>query len=181
MENPRHQRASGGNRAHVTRALSVLGAGLLLVQCASAEPVIQPIPFNHRIHVANELTCDTCHESVMEKALAGIPRVAVCMDCHSDDITENPAAKPYIDTIRRYAAAGDEIPWVRLYTLPQHVYYSHRRHTTIAGLGCPTCHGDIGESEKPPEYPVARTLEMDNCMECHQRLGAENQCAWCHR
>lgn len=162
------------------RALSLLGV-VLLASCSSATSATQPIPFNHRIHGANGLTCDTCHQSVMEKAVAGIPRVAVCMGCHSGDITENPAAKPYIDTIRRYADAGEEIPWVRLYTLPHHVYFSHRRHTAIAGLACETCHGDIGQSERPPENPVAHTLEMDTCMECHRRLGAENQCAWCHR
>lgn len=165
----------------MTRGLSLLVAGLLLAGCASEAPVTQPIPFNHRIHTANGLTCDGCHQSVMEKPVAGIPRVVLCMGCHTGDITQNPAAQPYIDTIRRYAEADAEIPWVRLYTLPHHVYYSHRRHTAIAGLACTTCHGDIGESETPPEHPVAHTLEMDNCMECHQRLGAENQCAWCHR
>lgn len=165
----------------MTRVCSVVLAGLMLGACAAAAQVSQPIPFNHRIHKANGLTCDTCHQSVFEKPAAGMPRVTVCMACHSGDITQNPAAQPYIDTIRRHAETGTDMPWVRLYTLPHHVYYSHRRHTAIAGLTCDTCHGDIGERESPPTQPIARTLEMDNCMECHEKLGAENQCAWCHR
>jgi len=142
---------------------------------------VQPIPFNHRIHADNGLTCDVCHQYVFEKSFAGIPRAELCMGCHSGDIAQNPAAKPYIELIRQHAAAGTEIPWVRLYNLPHHVYYSHRRHTTIAGLACPTCHGGIGQSERPPEYPVAQTLTMDNCVNCHRERGVENDCAWCHR
>ncbi len=163
------------------RTLSLAIAALLLGVCSAPAQVTQPIPFNHRIHKDNGLTCEICHQSVFEKPAAGIPRVALCMGCHSGDITQNPAAQPYIESIRRHAEAGTEMGWVRLYTLPHHVYYSHRRHTAIAGLACDTCHGDIGERDTPPAYPIARTLEMDNCMECHERLGAENQCAWCHR
>ncbi len=163
------------------RGLSLVVAVVLLGVCPSEGQVTQPIPFNHRIHTANGLTCDGCHQYVFEKPFAGIPRVELCMGCHIGDIAENPAAKPYIETIRRHAEAGTEIPWVRLYTLPHHVYYSHRRHAAIAGLPCTTCHGDIGESERPPTNPIARTLTMENCVDCHQKEGVENDCAWCHR
>ena len=145
------------------------------------EPVVQPIPFNHRIHAENGLTCDFCHEYVFEKSFAGIPRVEFCMACHSGDITQNPAAKPFIETIRRYSEAGTQNPWVRLYELPHHVYYSHRRHVGIAGIACETCHGNIGQSETPPTHPIAQTLQMENCVDCHQKQGVENDCAWCHR
>ena len=145
------------------------------------EPAVQPIPFNHRIHVDNGLTCDFCHQYVFEKPFAGIPRVEVCIGCHSGDITQNPDATPSVEAIRRHAEAGTEIPWVRLYVLPHHVYYSHRRHTAIAELACTTCHGDIGESETPPAHPIAQTLKMENCVDCHRRRGVENDCAWCHR
>ena len=165
----------------MTRMLSLVVIGLALGGVAPARAASQPIPFNHRIHTSNGLTCETCHQSVFEKPAAGMPRVALCMGCHVGDITQNPAATPYIEIIRRHADEGTEMGWVRVYRLPHHVYYSHRRHTAIAGLACATCHGDIGERDQPPERPIARTLEMDNCMECHQKLGAENQCAWCHR
>ncbi len=164
------------------------GRNLTLLACLVAAgsceggSVGQPIPFNHRIHaVKAELKCESCHEYVFEKPFAGLPRVEICIGCHEEDLTKNPAAKPHIATIRRHAKAGTEIPWVRLYRLPATVYYSHRRHAKIARLPCATCHGDIGQRERPPDEPIARTLEMSNCMDCHARSGVENDCAWCHR
>lgn len=158
-----------------------VGAVLVGLPCRG-DGTAQPIPFNHRIHtVENALDCDTCHEGVFKRPIAGLPRVEVCMGCHESDITTNPAAEPHIATLRRHAKMGKEIPWVRLYVLPRTVYYSHRRHTAIAKLECPTCHGDIGRSEKPPERPIAQTLEMKGCIRCHERSGAQNDCAWCHR
>jgi hypothetical protein len=148
--------------------------------CAES-PVAQPIPFNHRLHVANEIECVHCHEGVLTAARAGLPRVEVCMECHEADITENPAAMAHVELVRRHARAGTEIPWQKLYALPAHVYYSHRRHVAIAGLECAGCHGDIAEAATPPPGPVARTLAMGTCMDCHEARGVENDCAWCHR
>lgn len=163
----------------------LLGALSLFAFTLAATPwdpgVVQPIPFNHRIHVINGLTCDLCHQYVFEKTFAGLPRVELCVGCHAGDITSNPAAQPYVETIRKHAEAGTEIPWVRLYRLPHHVYYSHRRHAGIAALSCATCHGDIGERDTPPLRPIARTLTMENCVGCHRSRGVENDCAWCHR
>jgi len=155
-------------------------AGALVAGCAEP-PVAQPIPFNHRLHVASEIECVQCHQGVLTAARAGLPRVEVCMECHEADITENPAAKPHIELVRRHAGAGTEIPWRKLYALPAHVYYSHRRHVAIAGLECAVCHGDIADSATPPPGPVARTLAMSTCMDCHEARGVENDCAWCHR
>ena len=166
----------------MTRALAAVVAGIVLAACPAQAQTTQPIPFNHRIHTqTNGLPCETCHQFAFTKPAAGMPRVAICIACHAGDITQNPDAQPYIESVRRHADEGTEMGWVRLYALPHHVYYSHRRHTAIAGLACAECHGDIGESDRPPEYPIARTLDMDNCMECHEQRGAENQCAWCHR
>lgn len=152
----------------------------LTASCA-APPAVQPIPFNHRIHAENALTCDSCHGDILEQARADMPRVELCASCHSADITQNPAARPHIEKIRWYAEHGSELPWLRLYKLQPHVYFSHRRHTKIAELDCSVCHGNIGESQAPPSRPVARTLDMDGCMDCHEQRGIKNECTWCHR
>ncbi|MBI2838074.1 MAG: cytochrome c3 family protein [Acidobacteria bacterium] len=155
--------------------------GAMGVPCRGAGTA-QPIPFNHKIHtVDNEFPCDTCHRYVFEKPFAGLPPTDLCIQCHEDDITTNPAAAPHIQTIRRHAKEGTEIPWVRLYVLPKTVYYSHRRHAKIAGLECSVCHGDIGRSETPPARPIARTLDMDHCIKCHVERKAEYDCSRCHR
>jgi DnaJ-class molecular chaperone len=143
--------------------------------------VVQPLPFNHKIHVQNDVPCDTCHETVFKAAFAGLPRVAICMDCHEDGSVLNEQAKPAMELLHRHAEAKTELEWVQLYELPHHVYYSHRRHAGIAKLPCATCHGEIGQSETPPAYPVAETLNMSTCMDCHAKSGVDNDCAWCHR
>ncbi len=158
--------------------LALAAAGM---QSCADEPVVQPIPFNHRIHTTKQVICENCHEHVTDAPFAGLPKVEVCMGCHGRDIVKNPAAKPYVALVRKHEKEGTEFPWVRLYELPNHVYYSHRRHVDIAKLECKTCHGGIGESEQPPDRPIARTLTMENCMDCHERSGVDNDCAWCHR
>lgn len=160
-----------------------LSLGTLLSPFAClAGTATQPIPFNHRIHtVANGLDCESCHEGVMKSARAGIPRVELCMGCHEGDITTNKAAEPWIATLRQHAKAKKELAWVRLYHLPRHVYYSHRRHTAIAKLDCAVCHGEIGKSERPPVAPIGKTLDMKNCISCHEKHAVGNDCAWCHR
>jgi len=157
---------------------------LVLVLCAAGcgNAKVQPMPFNHKLHVTKaELQCDSCHENVAEGAVAGFPRVRVCMRCHKNEEPANPAAVPYIEDIRRHAKEGTDIPWQRLYVLPRHVYFSHRRHTEIAGLECKECHGDMAELEAPPSEPVAKTLTMTNCLACHVERKVLNDCAGCHR
>jgi hypothetical protein len=164
------------------RPLGPLALAAALAASGCDPPAVaQPLPFNHRIHVANAIECVQCHPGVRTAAHAGLPRVEVCMECHETDITENPAAKPHVERLRAHASAGTEVPWQRLYALPAHVYYSHRRHVAIAGLACATCHGDIAERTTPPAAPLARTLSMRTCMECHEARGVGNDCAWCHR
>lgn len=161
--------------------LPLLLAGALAAAGCAKQAVVQPIPFNHRLHVGLGIECDQCHQGVRVAALARLPRAEVCMDCHQADVTDNPAAKPYIELVRQHAREGTEIPWRNLYSLPAHVYYSHRRHVAIAGLQCAGCHGDIADRTTPPTEPVARTLSMSTCMDCHQARGARNECAGCHR
>lgn len=159
--------------------ISIL-AGLCFAGCEGARP--QPIPFNHKVHVTKaELQCESCHENVAEGTVAGFPRVRICMRCHKNEEPANQAAVPFINEIRRHAQQGTEIPWRRLYALPPHVYFSHRRHTEIGGLECKECHGDMAELTAPPTEPVARTLTMTNCLDCHEARKVENDCNRCHR
>lgn len=142
----------------------------------------QPIPFNHNLHVTRgELECDSCHEYVLEEAFAGLPPVKICMRCHKNEDPENPASLKYIQAIRQAASDGGQIGWVRLYELPRHVYFSHRRHTDIGGLDCKECHGDMAALTAPPPRPVVRALTMEGCIACHDEKNVDNDCSWCHR
>ncbi len=166
--------------ARPVRGLLLLVGAVAAVGCAE-RPVVQPIPFNHRLHVGLGIECDQCHQGVRTAARARLPRAEVCMECHQADVTDDPAAKPSIELVRRHAREGTEIPWRNLYALPAHVYYSHRRHVAIAGLQCAGCHGDIADRTTPPPHPVALTLAMSTCMSCHEARGVTNECSGCHR
>ncbi len=98
------------------------------------------------------------------------------MMCHAEALTQNPEE----EKIREYAKRGEEIKWVRLYRVPDDVYFSHRRHVVLGKLECTTCHGRIGESIKPPLEPEVE-LNMDMCVACHQKMEKDTDCYACHR
>lgn len=139
--------------------------------------VAQPIAFNHRAHVEEVgLPCEGCHEFVEKRQAASIPNRELCLDCHEEKITESPEA----DKIRQYERKGKAIPWVRITYLPDHVFFSHRRHVAFGKVECITCHGEMGMRERPPGRPLVR-LAMETCMSCHQQRQVKNDCLTCHR
>ncbi len=76
--------------------------------------------------------------------------------------------------------AGDPLRFNKLFQLPDHVFYTHRRHVGIAELECANCHGAIAETERPPERALVR-VSMDSCMDCHREQGQTLDCNACHR
>jgi len=135
----------------------------------------QPIAFNHKKHVDQGLGCDTCHQHFKTQTFSGMPDISVCLECHKDAITKSPEE----EKIRQFAKKKEEIPWKRIYGEPDHVFYSHRRHVVLGKIECKTCHGNIGESEKPPTRPYV-DMTMGWCMRCHKVRKASNDCLTCH-
>lgn len=137
----------------------------------------QPIAYNHRLHTQDlSISCVTCHRGVETAERAGRPSLARCVECHESAITDNPEEHK----IQQYAAAGQEIPWRRLTRLPDHVYFSHRRHVVAGKIECGTCHGPM-ELEAAPPPRALRPIRMSTCMQCHERSGVSNDCNTCHR
>ena len=139
---------------------------------ASAAPV-QPLGFPHRAHTQNQIDCSFCHAHVEQNHKAGIPRVSLCASCHSGMPQESADAQ----ALARYADEGREIPWVRLYQLPDYNFFSHKWHVR-AGVTCAECHGSIGESVSPVRH---MQYKMAWCIDCHTRRGASIDCLTCHR
>lgn len=135
----------------------------------------QPISFNHKKHQEQGVECITCHTHFKDQTFSGMPTVAVCMECHKDSITKNPGE----EKIRQFSQKGEEVPWKRLYQQPDHVFFSHRRHVVLAKMECQNCHGDIGQSERPPTKPWVK-MTMKWCMDCHTKTKANNDCLACH-
>ncbi len=156
------------------------GFGLALagsLALTGEEARVQPVAFNHQVHGKRDIACTDCHEGAESSAPAGLPRVSVCLECHGEDTTTTPEK----DRMKAFAAAGREIPWVRLYRLPAHVVFSHERHVALGKLACDLCHGGHGASVAPPGYPEPAVLTMDGCLACHGLRGASLDCLACHK
>lgn len=141
------------------------------------KPIIQPIPFSHNIHVEDQdLECSLCHTQVTKHPRATLPSITTCQTCHSEPMTETEIEK----TLLSYTDENREIPWKRVYNVPDHVYFSHRRHVTIGNVLCESCHGEMGQLTEPPSAPLIN-ITMDYCMECHEEHKITNDCLACHR
>lgn len=154
--------------------LALVVAGISLA--AGHWAIEQPIAFNHRLHVQDMgLACVDCHRRALTGARATIPNVEVCSDCHIEALTESPAERTLIDHIER----DEPIPWRKIYRVPDHVYFSHRRHTAIAEIDCERCHGAMATREQPVTHPAVRQT-MESCIECHEDNGVTRDCITCH-
>lgn len=158
------------------RAPSIAQFGLLLAAACSGE-VRQPVAYNHRVHVKQlELACDHCHETSRDGEVAGLPPLSTCAGCHQEANGTSAEEAKVVEAVR----AGREIAWARLYEVPRHVYFTHRRHVAVARIACERCHGDMGAQTRPPPAPLV-AVSMDGCMDCHRERGASRDCDACHR
>ena len=139
--------------------------------------VTQPIQFNHQKHVkVVGLECSVCHEYYATSDHSGLPSLAVCKQCHAEALTKSPEEEKLL----KLMASDPQPAFRKLFRLPDHVRYSHRRHVVAGGLTCETCHGAIAETTAPPAYPLVR-ITMDTCTGCHTDRGVKTDCTHCHR
>lgn len=156
--------------------VGMLVAVLLLV-VRNGRAVPQPIVFNHLKHTQDlQLSCKFCHKYVLTGRHAGLPDAGTCAICHRTLQGESAEAARTTELI----AQGDPLYFNKLFSLADHVFYSHRRHVGIAGLACTNCHGDIADTERPPARPLV-TMSMDYCIQCHEEQGVTVDCVACHR
>ncbi len=141
-----------------------------------AEPVTQPLAFNHKVHTET-LKCEECHTGVQNSAYAGLPDIKICMGCHSEEpLSKSPEEKKLINFIKK----EQDIKWIRIFKNPVHVYFSHNRHVSVGKLECEKCHGDMGNMVKPPGTALVE-LEMSDCMACHEKNNVDTSCVICHK
>jgi len=142
-----------------------------------AERTSQPIAFNHQKHVEQlGMECDVCHEFIRSGEHAGLPALTACLGCHEEAQTDQPEEKK----IRDMAAAGEDDVFRKLFRMPDHTFFSHRRHVAMGEIACETCHGAIARTTAPPERPLVR-ITMEFCLDCHRRLDPPPECTRCHR
>jgi hypothetical protein len=135
---------------------------------------VQPIAFSHKMHAGdNGIPCLFCHRYATKSRIAGIPAVADCRACHLF-IAEN---APEIKKLTMYWEKKEPIPWVRVYHVPDHVYFPHMMHIR-AGLVCAECHSDVAAMPR-----VIRSVKIDMgwCLNCHRQHKASIDCWTCHK
>ena len=141
------------------------------------QAVAQPIEFNHRLHVDDVgLECATCHEYYATAQHSGLPALETCLICHEEAVTDSAEEQKLLELAKH----NPQPVFRKLFRMPDHVYYSHREHVTIAGLECETCHGGVAATTAPPPTPLVR-ITMDTCVDCHARVDVKTDCTHCHR
>jgi cytochrome c551/c552 len=157
----------------------------------------QPIFYSHKVHAGvNQINCLYCHGGAMEGKHANIPSLNVCMNCHmtvneytgetlyrengeevdgTAEIQKIYAAVGYDPASKQYTGDAKGIEWVKIHSLPDHVYFNHSQHVAVGGVQCQTCHGDIQNMDVVKQFS---DLSMGWCVNCHREtkvnFGGEN-------
>jgi hypothetical protein len=121
----------------------------------------QPVPFAHALHVNGfRIDCRYCHAGAERAAMAGLPPTAACVPCHSDSTLQS----SLFAAVRQSLESGRPIPWRRVTSLPDFVFFNHAVHVNN-GIGCDICHGPV---ERMQTVYQAAPLTMEWCMQCHR-------------
>ncbi|MCB9916153.1 MAG: cytochrome c3 family protein [Planctomycetes bacterium] len=166
-----------------SRLLAALGASAVLSLALAAgcsapvRSVVQPVAFDHRLHVEQDMACLDCHVHAADRPQATLPGLTGCMLCHAEPQGEGGRDA----ALREYAERGEPVPWVQVNQVVGHVYFTHAVHVTLAELECSECHGDMTRSTEPPTTSQVEWLTMGACMDCHFERNASNDCNACHK
>ncbi len=164
-----------------------------------------------------QISCLYCHAGAEKGQHALIPAASTCMNCHRfvtaawDKVKIEEAraeeekrpmkliVSPELEKLYRAVGfdtdqmrldprkATGKLEWIRVYNLPDFVYFDHSRHVN-AGVKCQTCHGPVETMEKVEQ---ATNLTMGWCVNCHRDVSHEKipelkgkkpsiSCAVCH-
>ncbi len=126
----------------------------------------QPVWFSHKVHAGqNQIDCMYCHFTADKSQHAGIPPVAVCMNCHSQvrsgKITGETEIAKVVDAYKN----NKPIKWIKVHNLPDHVYFNHAQHYDVGKVECEECHGAV---EQMDEIIQVEDLSMGWCIDCHR-------------
>jgi hypothetical protein len=127
----------------------------------------QPIKFSHKVHAgANKIDCKYCHSTAEYSKSAGIPAMELCMNCH---VLVREGARSGKFEIAKVVEANETkkpVAWVRLHSLPDHVFFSHAQHVSVAKVDCKQCHGDVANMDIMKQ---TSDLSMGWCINCHRQ------------
>ena len=153
-------------------------AGIILTRAVALAAPTQPLPYSHKVHAEAGVQCLFCHTGALRSDVARLPSVQKCIGCHTLISTEEES----IQVLTGYWERSEPIPWVRVQSQPDFVFFSHQPHLG-AGLSCETCHGDVGQMTFA--RPVVR-MDMGWCLKCHlqqppDKVARLADCLACHK
>jgi len=153
------KQANGLSQASIAAGAAIGGSVLLalFLLARSGYATGQGTPYDQTTGVG--IDCRYCHNSVETSATASVPSTQICMNCHSQIWTYAPMLEPVRESYR----TGKSLEWRKVNDLPDFAYFNHSAHVN-KGVGCTTCHGQIGEM---PLVYQAQSLQMQWCLECH--------------
>jgi len=152
----------------------IVSGGLIWKTSGGLTAPKQPIEFRHDVHARdNGIPCLYCHAYARLSTVAGVPSVRKCMVCHLFYAGEHEGVK----ALKEYWEKGQAIEWIRVYFLPDFVYFSHKRHVR-GGVQCQECHGPVQDMEV---LTRSISLEMGWCLDCHRARKASVDCLTCHQ
>ena len=134
--------------------------------------VAQPVPFSHKLHTNAGIKCDSCHQLSESGGRMQIPNLAQCLLCHQTVAKGRPAIRELVQLQKQ----GRDISWVRVYRLPDFVFFSHRQHIH-ANVNCEVCHGAVGGQNVLRQE---KDISMVSCVNCHNLYKASVTCGRCH-
>jgi hypothetical protein len=150
---------------------ALVGVGCHLLQTlglSSSRP-----SFSHARHVLEKkMACEDCHADYETSDKAGMPILETCQPCHEGKDAQKPVGKRVQDFVRD----GQPV-WSQATKLSDEVVFSHQLHHQ-KGVACGECHHGI---EKSTAVGSRLALSMQDCMDCHARKTASNDCATCHK
>lgn len=147
----------------ITNTLVVNGIAIGRSQGYSPD---QPVKFSHAVHSGqNGTDCIYCHSSAQYSKSAGIPPENVCMNCHL--LVRNGTRSGAIEIAKVISAYDNTKPieWIKVYNLPDHVFFSHAQHVSAGGISCQECHGNVEKMDVIYQVP---DLSMGWCLNCHR-------------
>jgi glucose dehydrogenase len=132
----------------------------------------QPVPFSHVVHTGAGLHCENCHQLSANGQEMEIPNLSQCLLCHQTVAKGSPAVQKLFQRERN----GKNIEWVRVYKLPDFVFFSHQKHID-AKVSCGVCHGAVGSQSVLRQE---KDVSMVSCVNCHKLRRAPVSCGTCH-
>ena len=128
------------------------------------------IRFSHEQHLGGSLTCGLCHQ-FLSYLDPHRPPERVCVFCHDIGSHTEPAPSCTVCHTRSDFAVLDV-------TRPgfEDSRFGHEAHT-VMGISCKNCHR---EQDKARSYLDSSVPFMQDCISCHEEMGARRSCETCH-